>query len=117
MPRPKGSKNRRTEDLIDRWDSFAEDSRIDPLEFLFAVLKGKPKRGVLTAKAVKDIDVDVRVRAAKELLAYRWPKLKAIEFALGDVDRELVIKWLDPDGTEHPVQTETATGGAAPGPD
>ena len=117
MPRPKGSKNKRTEDLIERWDGYADELEVEPIGFLFQVLKGKPKRGVLTAKACQEINVDVRVRAARELLAYRWPKLKAVEFAFGADDRELIIKWLDPDGTEHSVRTEAPAGGAAPGSD
>lgn len=95
MPSRKGSPNKKSQALDERWDALAKKIGIDPLEFVFQVLKAKPRRGYLTAKDCKTIDVEMRYKAAKDALSYRWPKLRTVEFGLGTDEREFIFRWMD----------------------
>lgn len=91
----KGSPNKTTEDQREKWDALAKKHNLDPMDLLFAIAKARPKRGLLTKSEARTIDIHDRSSAAEKLLRYRWAMFRTIEFGLQDLDRELVMRWLD----------------------
>ena len=93
--RPKGSKNKRSEEMAVL--IAAIPGYIDPAEFLATVL------------ADTTADQQVRIKCALELMPYRYPKLKQIE--MSGVNGEAISNtytWLPPE-PEGTIPMATAT--------
>jgi len=93
MPRTKGSLNKGTIDFLQAYDRLAA-KYIDPLELMFAIASND--KG-LQSELVEgeQITLSQRSFAAKELLGYRYPRLKAIELQAEKENTQLEIGWLD----------------------
>ena len=93
MPRTKGAVNKGTLEFLQAYDKLAK-RYIDPLELMFAIAAKDPalKRNL---EADEQITMQQRAFAAKELLSYRYPRLKAIELKEEKENTQLEIGWLD----------------------
>jgi hypothetical protein len=96
MARPHGSASTDRIEFFKKFDKLAKD-HIDPLMFMFEVCKGESKSTEpVTGKVTRtDWEKQFRLQAGRELIGYRYPKLKAIEQAIDVGDGQLSITWLD----------------------
>ncbi len=69
--RQRGTPNRRTQEFADLYDEHASKHG-DPLLTLFEI------------QGDKDVEPSLRIRAAADLLPYRYPKRKAVELTTVD---------------------------------
>ena len=103
MARPLGSAGTEKIEFFKKFDSLANE-HIDPLKFLFQIAQADKKIG-------RGWEKSHRLTAARELVSYRYPKLKAIENNLDVGDGQLEIQWiteedeLNNDTDNHSVQT------------
>lgn len=88
MARPLGSASTAKLEFFSKFDQLCK-VHIDPLELMFRIAKNDK-----TLKSGK-ITISDRAMAARELLSYRYPKLKAIEQKLDTGDGIIQISWLD----------------------
>lgn len=111
MARAVGSKNRNTYEFFARYDKLCTEN-IDPLQLMFQICAGKAEEveslTVLDEKGTPAIyksinDAGFRVEAAKQLLSYRYPKLKSVELKTEQEDTQMDIGWLDaPPASKEP---------------
>ena len=66
--RQKGTGNRRTPELMDLFDEYAE-------------VYGDPVLTLFEIQGNKDLEPSLRLKVAVDLLPYRYPKRKAVELA------------------------------------
>lgn len=79
----------RTLDYIVRYEECARQYQVDPVDFLFRVLAGQDKSYEWEAGHVMD--------AAKSLMRYRFPQVKALELSDSnntDEQNEMTFSWL-----------------------
>ncbi len=100
MARPTGSKNKNTFEFFKRFDDLCQE-HIDPLVLMFQIAAGKAKEKQDIVKGDSGIlqpsinSPSFRAMAAKELLCYRYPRLKAVEIREEIDDTQLEISFLD----------------------
>jgi hypothetical protein len=99
MARKEGSKNRNTLDFYQRFDKLCK-THGDPLILMFKIAGNKD------SKISKDFDPSHRLEAAKQLLSYRYPRLKAIEVDNKSDDKQIEITWLESDAGSNSIQPE-----------
>lgn len=85
--RPIGSTSLERLAFFQRFDKLCKD-HIDPLELMFKIAKAE-------GEFKKGWDKVHRLTAARELVSYRYPKLKAVENSLDVGDGQLKLTWLD----------------------
>ncbi len=100
MPRPKGSKNRRTrlvEEIADRFD-------IDPFEVLMMIAAGDWKglgyetksKITYTAQGIEveeeNVPLAQRCQAAKEAAKYLYAQKQSVSLSTGDSGVEIIVK-------------------------
>ncbi len=81
----------RTLDYIIKYEDCARQYETDPVEFLFRVLSGHDKS--------HHWDASHKIDAAKHLIKYRFPQVKALEITdAGDADNqnEMAFTWRQP---------------------
>lgn len=81
--RPKGVKNKRTMILEERLEALG----CDPLAFLAEIMMDEKQ------------PVELRMKAAADLMPYTWPKRRAIEHTNAEASPQFVILGALPDAT------------------
>ena len=107
-----GAKNKDTFEFQKKFDSLAQEHG-DPLVLMFQISGASPgyKRGWTK---------NHRLEASKQLLSYRYPKLKAIEAKLEATDTQMEISWMDEtalvtlNASSDTLSTEAITENATP---
>jgi hypothetical protein len=100
--RPKGSKNKFTEDFDKAYQKYSRAYGIDPVEFLFRVMSGADKS--------EDWGT-TRLTAAVQLVNRKVPVLKSIDANVkSEESKQLVIVWEDEEN-HSTVQTEAVSEG------
>ena len=94
-----GAKNKDTFEFQKKFDALAQQHG-DPLVLMFQISGASPgyKRGWTK---------NHRLEASKQLLSYRYPKLKAIEAKLEAMDTQMEISWMEQSLVDANAGTDT----------
>lgn len=93
MARPVGSLNKSNSDFIQHFDKLSK-KHIDPLVLMFKIAADDPDvQQVDSEGKLRPVRLEFRSEAAKQLLKYRYPQLKAVEVKEALKDKQLTIAW------------------------
>ena len=100
--RPKGSKNKVTEDFDQAYRKYSKEYGCDPVEFLFRVMTGADQSEEWGTS---------RLTAAIALIKRKVPELKSLDANIKQQEqKQLVIVWDDGDRESHDtLQAETVS--------
>lgn len=97
MARTKGARNKRTREVIYKWDRYAKQYS-NPVEFLFKVMNGE----LITVRDSDNKETQIRptiherMDAAVQLIPYRYSKVKPLNDD-ADAPSQLVLTWGQPE--------------------
>ena len=96
MARPLGATNEARVEFFIKFDKLARD-HVDPLRLMFEISKGRTSANVEAGIKSEKWEKHLRFQAARELVSYRYPKLKATEQSIDVGDGQLTINWITDD--------------------
>ena len=107
MSRPAGTVNKNTFEFAQKFDELSK-THGDPLVLMFKISGASSGIG-------RGWDKSHRLEATKQLLSYRYPKLKAVEARIEALETQIEIKWLDntENGSNDPLPAAQVTAKAS----